>query len=165
MATEHEHKFVIHSIPKKYLTNPVSIRQGYLHAVFQANTRIRIKGDKGFLTIKGIRKGLTRKEFEYEIPLADAEDMLTSFVAPNRQIHKTRYRYEFEGQTLEIDVFEGANKGLILAELELSDPNQSYRLPDDWQFTVATGNSPYYNEALSQNPLSDMKMKPVCRIV
>ena len=164
MADEHERKFLLRSIPKKHLTQPEAIRQGYLHAVFQAKTRIRIKGENAFITIKGTRTGITRTEYEYEIPIQDAQDMLKEFVSDKRQIMKTRYYYTYKDQEFVIDVFEGENQGLVVAELEVSDPESPISLPNQWDCVEVTDKEAFYNDQLCSRPVSQWSNKPSCTL-
>jgi CYTH domain-containing protein len=154
MATEIERKFLLKSDAcRSLISGPgVHIRQGYLSSVKERTVRGRVAGDEGFVTVKGVTKGASRQEYEYAIPLADADAMLDSLCEPS-QIEKTRYRVEQEGVTFEIDEFHGANAGLILAEVELSDEGQPFTHPD-WLGREVTGDPRYYNSNLAQSPVS-----------
>jgi CYTH domain-containing protein len=127
------------------------IVQGYLNSNPERTVRIRIKGEKGFLTIKGKGNdsGTTRLEWETEIPLDEAEKLLT--LCENGVIDKTRYEILSGKHTYEVDVFTGENQGLIIAEIELSHEEESYEIPD-WLGKEVTGNEKYYNSYLSQFP-------------
>ena len=106
----------------------------------------------GFITIKGMSVGATRSEYEYEIPLADANEMLDR-LCERPLIEKTRYRVSHEGLAWEIDEFEGDNRGLIIAEVELKDETQSVTLPG-WIGQEVTGDHRYFNANLVANPFS-----------
>jgi CYTH domain-containing protein len=113
---------------------------------------VRTTGDKGFITIKGESVGATRSEYEYEIPLADANEMLDR-LCERPLIEKTRYRVSHEGLAWEIDEFEGDNRGLTIAEVELKDETQSVTLPG-WIGQEVTGDPRYFNANLVANPFS-----------
>ena len=126
------------------------IRQGYLQQSEAVSIRIRIVDDDvARLTIKSSAAGLSRQEFEYDIPLADAGQLLP--LCQGTLIVKTRHEVPWEGLTWEIDVFEEENAGLIIAEVELEAENQSVRLPP-WLGTEITGNPRYYNSRLAAEP-------------
>ena len=94
------------------------IEQGYLSVEKERTVRVRLKGEAAYLTVKGVARGLSRLEFEYQIPVGDAEEMLRELCG-ERRLTKTRFEVEYEGHLWEIDVFEGANQGLVVAEVEL----------------------------------------------
>lgn len=114
--------------------------------------RVRLLGDRGYLTIKSKRDGIQRDEFEYEIPAADAQHMLEHFCNAGI-IEKTRYYTRYDGMLWEVDVFEGANKGLFLAEVELESPDQEIALPD-WVVEEVSGDRRYFNAMLANHPIS-----------
>jgi CYTH domain-containing protein len=124
---------------------PQLIVQGFISKSKECVVRIRIKGDKGFLTIKGKTVGITRKEFEYEIPLADAEAMLDNFI--DKSIRKHRYEINVAGKTWEVDEFHGPLQGLILAELEVSSIDEKFDLPE-WVTEDVSTDPSYYNAVL-----------------
>ena len=126
MAVEIERKFLLKNEDWKANADAgVHIKQGYLNSHIERTVRIRLYGDKGILTVKGKTNHTSRLEFEYEVPYKDAIEMLELCEKPI--IEKIRYVVEFENNTWEIDVFDGENKGLIVAEVELSDENQKNR--------------------------------------
>lgn len=127
------------------------IVQGYLSSVPERTVRVRIKGKKGFLTIKGKgnESGLSRMEWEKEIDLQEAEMLMQ--ICESGVIDKTRYEVEIGNHIIEVDVFEGENKGLIIAEIELQSENESFEKPD-WLGKEVTGNDKYYNAYLSNYP-------------
>lgn len=131
MAREVERKFLVKDDSFIHLAQSCKvIRQGYLTGKTENNAafRVRIIDDKAFITLKGAPQGICRAEFEYPIPVADAEDMLKVF-CENRIIEKNRYYLQYEGFTWEIDVFSGKHQGLILAEIELPEENTEFALP------------------------------------
>jgi adenylate cyclase len=121
------------------------IKQGYFTSNEQFSVRVRTKGSKGFLTIKGAREGIARDEFEYEIPYEDALFMLNTYCQP--YLEKTRYEVNFQGMTWEIDEFHGKLEGLILAEIELETIHQSFEKPD-WVTEDVSTNSTYFNSEI-----------------
>lgn len=136
----------------KHLAAKVSrICQGYMISDKLRTVRIRIKNEKGYITIKGKSKdgGLSRFEFEQEIALTDAE-MLLKLCNPG-VIIKNRYEISWLNHIIEVDIFEGDNEGLILAEIEYSDVNTQLDLPE-WLGEEVTGNRQYYNSYLINNP-------------
>jgi adenylate cyclase len=151
MAFETERKFlVIRDIwEKESRPAGIPIRQGYLSESEMAVVRIRIKGKSAFLTIKGKNTGITRPEFEFAVPLGDAEEMLAQLAPP--VVSKTRYIIPFQGKTWEVDVFEGLNEGLILAEIELSSEDETFDMPD-WVGEEVSNEKRYYNAWLAKQP-------------
>ena len=125
------------------------IKQGYLSSDIDRNVRVRLYGEKGKLTIKGRTKNLSRAEFEYDIPLEEAKALIEMCERPI--IAKTRYLVKAQGNTWEIDVFEGENEGLIVAEIELANENQAITLPD-WIGEEVSQDTRYYNVALIKHP-------------
>lgn len=147
MATEIEHKYLVKNDTYRSLaTESWPISQGYLSRDPERTVRVRIKGDRGYLTVKGINRGAVRSEFEYEISKDDAETMLGMCVAPI--VSKTRYIVPFGGHIWEVDEFSGALKGLVTAEIELNTEAESYDMPDFAGRNV-TGDPAFYNSNLS----------------
>ena len=143
--TEIERKFLVNDQIQTLLPTleGVSIRQGYLLDSPDGKTvRVRTKGTKGFLTIKGPSEGISRTEFEYAIPHDEAEQLLNHFCA--QVLSKVRYTTVHEGKTWEIDVFHGKLSGLIVAEIELEHENESFALPD-WAAEEVSHDPAYYN--------------------
>jgi adenylate cyclase len=130
------------------------IVQGYLNSNPERTVRIRIKGDKGFITIKGIgnESGTTRLEWETEIAVLEAEKLLS--LCENGVIDKTRYEIPVGKHTYEVDIFMGANQGLIIAEIELQFEHETFDKPI-WLGDEVTGNEKYYNAYLSNNPFKN----------
>jgi CYTH domain-containing protein len=150
MATEIERKFLVNTRLWRPLTAGTPYRQGYLSSVNERVVRVRIAGDTGFLTIKGITTGVSRLEFEYPIPLDDATMMLDR-LCERPLIEKTRHREIFAGRTWEIDVFHGDNDGLIVAEVEIAHPEDEIELPR-WTGAEVSNDLRYFNNNLAANP-------------
>ncbi|MGQ7945743.1 CYTH domain-containing protein [Flavobacterium sp. WC2509] len=127
------------------------IKQGYLSSVPERTVRVRIKGEKGFLTIKGISNdsGLSRFEWEKEIPVNEAEKLI--LLCEAGVIDKTRFEVKSGNHTIEIDEFYGENEGLIMAEIELKSETESFEKPV-WLGQEVTNDKRYYNSYLSNNP-------------
>lgn len=153
MAKEIERKFLVKGEFKNLATKKTRIVQGYLSSVPERTVRVRIKGDKGYLTIKGIGNisGASRYEWEKEIPVNEAEELLK--ICEPGVIDKTRYLVKVGKHTFEVDEFHGDNEGLVLAELELGDESESFEKPD-WLGEEVTGDVRYYNAMLMKNPYS-----------
>jgi adenylate cyclase len=148
MATEIERKFLVNGAPWRNDTG-VRLSQGYLNRDKERTVRVRIAGDKAFLTVKGVTRGATRVEFEYEIPLSDAEQLLKLSDGPI--IQKNRYVLVHDGYTWDVDEFLGDNAGLVLAEIELTSEDQSFSRPP-WLGTEVTQDLRYYNSSLAGYP-------------
>ncbi len=131
-------------------------RQGYLLRQEDKTIRIRIiEKDKGYLAIKGKAHGFSRPEYEYPIPEKDAEELLENFC--NAIVTKKRYKLNVDGKLWEVDEFLGDNEGLIVAELELKEEAEAFKLPD-WTDIEVTGDQCYYNSELSVNPFKNWKL-------
>lgn len=130
------------------------IVQGFLNTHPERTVRVRIKADKGFLTIKGKGNdsGTTRFEWEKEIPVIEAEALLK--LCEEGVIEKVRYEVEIGNHIFEVDEFSGDNQGLIVAEVELTSENEDYTKPT-WLGEEVTGDVRYYNSQLSKNPFKD----------
>ena len=150
MATETERKFLVDSekLSKINLSDGEKIFQGYLSNEKNCTVRIRLKKNRGFLTVKGATVGISRKEFEYEIPADDAEEILQ--LCGTKIIKKTRYKFEFAGKVWEIDFFEDRHEGLILAEVELETADEIIDLPD-WIKEEVSRDPRYFNSNLCKN--------------
>jgi adenylate cyclase len=149
---EIERKFLVISEEFKSLaSHKHPIAQGYLNSNPERTVRIRIKGESGFLTIKGKgnETGMTRFEWETEISLLEAKPLLA--LCEKGVIHKTRYEVEVGKHTYEVDVFSGENEGLIIAEIELNNESETFLKPN-WLGEEVTNDNRYYNAYLSQNP-------------
>lgn len=150
MATEIERKFLVKDDAWRSLGTGTTYRQGYIYTENRTTVRVRLAGERSYLTIKGKRVGATRSEFEYLIPREDGEIMLETLC--NRPlIEKVRYRIPQDDVVWEIDEFLGENIGLILAEVELTAENQAIVLPD-WIGKEVTDDFRYYNSYLARHP-------------
>lgn len=151
MATEIERKFLIEGDFLSEATSKTRIVQGYICSEKGRTVRVRIRDDKGYLTVKGAASssGLSRYEFEREVPLEDAEQMLR--LCEQESINKERYLVPYKGHTWEVDVFHGHNEGLILAEIELSREDEPFERPS-WLGKEVTGDRRYYNSVLTRTP-------------
>ena len=158
MAIEIERKFLIaeKALPQilQQAGDGVRMVQGYIETTGHTVVRLRRAGADAYLTIKGPGSddGTSRAEFEYPVPLEDAESMLANLCG-ERIVEKTRYRLEVVKHIWEIDVFDGLNEGLLLAEVELRRADEVFSRPD-WVDREVTGNSAYYNSELARNPYS-----------
>lgn len=151
MATEIERKFLVGGDFKSAAGSSQRITQGYLCSVPERTVRVRIKGDKGFITIKGIggASGVSRYEWEKEIPVKEVNELLK--LCEPGVIDKTRYLVESGAHTFEIDEFYGDNDGLTVAEVELSSEDEHFDKPE-WLGTEVTGEVRYYNSMLMKEP-------------
>lgn len=149
MSKEIERKFLVYKEKLPPLPAPKVIKQGYISGG-ETTVRVRISNEKAFLTLKGKTKGLTRSEFEYAIPLSDAEAMLQELcIKPF--IEKKRYLIEHAGHTWELDIFEGENEGLIVAEIELECENELFEKPE-WVTEEVSDDPRYRNANLIKHP-------------
>ncbi len=149
---EIERKYLVNSLDfKKEYFQKNEITQGYISSHPERTVRIRIKNDKGFLTIKGIgnKTGASRYEWEKEIPFGEAQQLL--LLCEKGVIKKTRYEVKNENHIIEIDVFHDENDGLIIAEIELENENETIIKPI-WLGKEVTNDERYYNAFISQNP-------------
>ena len=150
MAQEIERKFrVANDDWRAMASSSSSLKQGYLSSSAEATVRVRLEDNLGTLTIKSKTKGITRNEFEYAIPAQEAKELLMLCREP--LIEKTRYRIPHENHTWEIDVFEGDNDGLIIAEIELTSEDDYFAKPQ-WLGEEVSGDSRYYNSNLATHP-------------
>ncbi len=157
MHQEIERKFLVKNEEWKGKAKPVLYRQGYIARTVDRVVRVRIAGEKGKLTIK-VRTGeITRTEYEYEIPFMDAENLLNS-LAPAEIIEKYRYTFEENGHIWEVDEFLGANLGLVVAEVELSDENEKICYPA-WLGKEVSKISRFLNVQLVQQPYETWKVQ------
>ena len=153
MAKEIERKFLVSGEFRQDSPESYHIMQGYISTDPDRTVRVRIKGEQCFLTIKGRSSldGLSRYEWEKEIPVSEALELMNLCVSG--VIDKTRYLVPYGGHTYEVDVFHGANEGLVLAEIELSDELEAFEKPF-WLGEEVTGDVRYYNSMLSLHPFS-----------
>jgi adenylate cyclase len=152
MGKEIERKFLIANDSWRGLVEGKRYRQGYLSTVKERTVRVRTAGDHGYITVKGISVGASRLEYEYVIPLADANEMLDR-LCERPLVEKTRYRIPQGEIAWEIDEFEGENKGLITAEVELKDEHQQVSFPG-WLGQEVTGDPRYFNANLVAKPFT-----------
>ena len=153
MANEIERKFLVKGEFKNLASKETRIVQGYLSSVPERTVRVRIKGDKGFITIKGIgsASGATRYEWEKEIPTSEVEELLK--ICEPGVIDKSRFLVKVGNHTFEVDEFYGENKGLKVAEIELGSELEEFVKPE-WLGEEVTGNTKYYNSMLMKNPFT-----------
>ncbi len=155
MALEIERKFLVAGEYKPFATESVHISQGYLNSASGRTVRVRVRGDKGYLTVKGPSKdgGLSRFEWEMEIPLSDARALLD--LCEPGVIDKTRWLVPAgDGiHTWEVDEFHGENAGLVVAEIELRSEADAFERPS-WLGPEVTGDRRYYNSMLTLHPFS-----------
>jgi len=153
MGKEIERKFLVCGEFKHQASKQTRIVQGYLSSVPERTVRVRIKGDKGYITVKGIgnASGASRYEWEKEISISEAEELLK--ICEPGIIDKTRFLVKVGNHNFEVDEFYGENAGLILAELELSAETETFEKPD-WLGVEVTGDVRYYNAMLMKNPFT-----------
>lgn len=149
MGVEIERKFLVKNDQWRNLAQGELYRQGYIPTL-ESTVRIRVIRDRGFITIKGMTQGISRAEYEYEIPVEDATQMLDHLCKPPL-IEKYRHKIELNGLVWEVDEFLGANRGLTIAEVELKSADQAIKLPE-WIGEDVSHNPRYYNSNLAQHP-------------
>ena len=152
MPIEIERKFLVDHTRWTPTNEGTKIIQAYLGLYPSPTVRIRIAGEQGFLTIKGRSDTISRPEFEYEVPLNEAREMLN--LAISYPVEKTRYEVMHEGFLWEVDVFSGKNSGLIIAEIELESEDQEFQSPE-WLLDEVSSDGRYYNSYLSGCPFSE----------
>jgi adenylate cyclase len=154
LATEIERKFLVKNDGWRAGAEPgIRFRQGYLAGGDKASVRVRVEGERGNLNIKGATLGVRREEFEYPIPLADANTMLDT-LSSGRLVEKTRYCVPVGGHVWEVDVFEGDNAGLVVAEIELDHEDEPFVMPE-WAGEEVSHDPRYYNVCLAQRPFKE----------
>jgi len=153
MAQEIERKFLVKGDFKSLVHKSERIVQGYLSSVPERAVRVRIKGEKGFITVKGIGNdaGTSRYEWEKEISIEDATNLLK--ICEPGVIDKTRFQVKDGKHIFEIDEFYGENEGLTIAEVELTDENEVFNKPE-WLGEEVTGEVKYYNAMLMKHPFT-----------
>jgi adenylate cyclase len=150
LAIEIERKFLV--VGTQWRVGPgTPLIQGYLNRDPHRTVRIRLAGAQGFITVKGISHGAQRAEFDYPIPLADAQQLLAMCLEP--LVEKTRYRVPHEGLVWEVDEFAGVNSGLVIAEIELQSVDQPFQRPV-WVGEEVTHDRRYFNSNLAEHPYS-----------
>lgn len=152
MAIEIERKFLVCGDEWRKAAKGVNYRQGYLPTTDACVVRVRVMGEEALLTIKGRTKGISRQEFEYSIAVEEAEQLLDS-LCRRPLIEKTRYSLHYGGQRWEIDEFRGENSGLIVAEIELKNENESISMPD-WIGKEVSDDPRFFNVNLVSHPFS-----------
>lgn len=150
MGVEIERKFLVRSDAWRSLGQGRLLRQGYLSSNPDRTVRVRIDGDAAVLTIKGRTVGASRGEWEYPIPMVDAQILLDD-LCEQPLIEKTRYRIQYEGLVWEVDEFMGYNAGLVVAEIELESEMQAFAKPD-WVGQEVTHDARYFNANLIHHP-------------
>ncbi len=153
MAKEIERKFLLKNNDwQPEADKGTVLKQGYLSTDPERTVRVRLVGKKGMLTIKSKNIGITRNEFEYQIPYADTLELLKLCAPP--LIEKTRYKIIHQNLLWEIDIFSGENKGLAIAEVELSDEHQTIT-PPAWLGKEVSAEEKYYNSNLVLHPFKN----------
>lgn len=154
MGIEIERKFLVDKQKWDAVPKPqgMNFRQGYILNSKQQTVRIRVADESGYINLKSALDATSRHEFEYEIPLEEAKQILDLFA--KTQIQKIRYEIEVGGKIWEIDVFSGDNEGLIVAEIELDDASEAFEKPD-WVTNEVTTEGRYTNSALINHPFKD----------
>ena len=152
MAQEIERKFLVANSTWRENAEGTLYRQGYVPTQSKTTVRVRVAGDRGYLTIKGPSQGISRSEYEYEIPLSDAEAMLAEICHPPL-IEKRRYKIQMDGHLWEVDEFLGENAGLVLAEIELSSEAETFAHPT-WLGEEVSHDPRYRNAYLAKQPYS-----------
>ncbi len=156
MALEIERKFLVNleawNDQQPITTSSMDYYQGYLLTAAHTTIRVRTAGPHAWITIKGPTEGASRLEYEYPIPLQDAQEMLQHFAAA--VVCKTRHVIHYGGKCWEVDIFRGENEGLIVAEIELQHEEETFALPP-WVDREVTGEEKYYNSRLSEHPYKE----------
>lgn len=153
MGVEVERKFLVANNQwRKRVSRSLNMTQGYLGKAGKASVRVRVAGDQAWLTIKSAAQGMTRLEYEYPVPVAEGREML-SRLTRQAIVAKTRYWVQDGQNTWELDVFQGENEGLVIAELELEREDQEFDRPP-WLGPEVTHDARYYNSSLSEHPYS-----------
>ena len=155
MGVEIERKILPAGDGWRRLGKPTLMRQGYLTSDPVRTVRVRIEGERAVITIKSKSTGATRGEWEYEIPVADAAELLER-LCEQPLVEKVRHRIRYEGHTWEVDEFLGENAGLVVAEIELGSEDEAFEKPD-WIGREVTGDPRYYNSSLIRLPYSTWK--------
>lgn len=155
MGQEIERKFLVRGDDWRRPSTGKTYRQGYLSTVKERTVRVRTINDKGFLTIKGITRGVSRSEFEYEIPAEEANQLLDD-LCERPLIEKRRYTIPAGRHTWEVDEFFGENEGLIVAEIELASESEAFERPG-WIGEEVSSDPRYFNANLIRNPYKNWK--------
>jgi len=158
MPLEIERKYLVRNDSWRTQGKGTRYRQGYLSTEPARTVRVRVAAGRGFITVKGLTVRVTRPEYEYPIPVEDANEMLDTLCL-KPIIEKVRYTIEYAGLLWEVDEFEGENAGLVIAEVELARADQTILLPD-WIGEEVTDDARYYNASLIANPFTSWGGKP-----
>jgi len=160
MGVEIERKFLVDQEKWEQVIKPqgTHYRQGYVLNEAKRTLRVRVTDKQGYITFKGPTDGITRKEYEYKIPVEDGTELLNGFAIA--EVEKIRYRIPFEGHLWEVDEFLGDSEGLIMAEIELLHENDEFTLPA-WISYEVSGDVRYYNSYLSTHPFKKWSREPV----
>ena len=153
MPQEIERKFLVKEGYKQYAFTHTRITQGYLSSAPERIVRVRINGDRGYITVKGVTNfsGISHYEWEKEIPVSEVDDLLK--ICEPGVIDKTRYEVKLGNHTFEVDEFYGENQGLVVAEVELENENDQFEKPS-WLGAEVTGDVKYYNSMLMKTPFT-----------
>jgi adenylate cyclase len=151
MGIEIERKFLVDHKQWERLAKPAGIKmqQGYIVDEIDRTVRLRITNEQAYLTFKSGTTGISRKEYEYEIPVKEATELFEQFV--KTRLEKTRYCIDYKNKVWEVDVFAGDNEGLIVAEIELDSEDEQFELPP-WASKEVSGEARYFNSSLSAHP-------------
>ena len=152
MKREIERKFLVRGAQWQKGARGENCRQGYLSTDIDRTVRVRVIGEKAYITIKGRSSGSVRAEYEYPVPVEDAVYLLENLCL-RPLVEKIRFTVDFAGKTWVVDVFSGENEGLVLAEVELQDPAEVIELPE-WAGEEVTGDARYENVSLVARPYS-----------
>jgi adenylate cyclase len=155
MGKEIERKFLVTGNQYRHLAGGMLVEQGFLSLEAERTVRIRLAQGKGYLTVKGAVRGITRSEFEYGIPASEAR-MILDELCVKPIIHKYRYRIHFGGFLWEVDEFHNENQGLVIAEIELQEEDQPFPRPE-WIGREVTGDPRFYNVNLVKDPFMNWK--------
>ena len=159
MGVEVERKFlVVDDSWRSAVTSQTRIVQGYIAQTGTATVRVRVRGERGFLTLKGNSVGIARSEFEYEVPVQDALEMLDE-LAQGSAIDKVRHLVTVGGHVWEVDVFAGENAPLVMAEVELANADEDFDRPD-WAGQDVSDDARYFNVNLARDPYSHWSTQP-----
>ncbi len=154
MAVEIERKYLVKNDKwREFVESESVMKQGYLATVANASIRVRVAKGKAYLNIKSATVGIRRAEYEYEIPLQDGEEMLANLTAGSL-IDKVRYEVRCGDHLWELDLFQGDNSGLVVAELELASEDETFEMPE-WAGEEVSGEARYYNASLVKHPYCD----------
>lgn len=154
MATEIERKFLLKNDSWRTEANEGSmIRQGYLAGTEKSSIRVRVSGEKANINIKSATLDVTRQEYEYAIPLSEANEILDT-LCEGPLIEKTRYHVQHDDHLWEVDEFYGDNQGLVVAEIELNSADENFERPD-WVGEEVSDDTRYYNVCLVKHPYKD----------